>query len=45
MWTWLWEERVIKVAKKAQISVFVEDIQVVDKAAWKVVSWTVEISY
>jgi len=28
---------VIKALKKAQISIFVEDAQVINKAAWKVV--------
>ena len=45
MWTWLLEGRVIKAVKNVQISVFVDDVQVVDKATWKVVSWTVEISH
>ena len=35
----------IKALKKAQISIFVEDAQVINKAAWKVVGWIVEVSH
>ena len=45
MWTLLWKERVSRAVKTVQILVVVEDVQVVVKAAWKVIGWTVEISH